>query len=154
MSHPFLNCIYVICNLSKIGTDGLFYLFNGISTPYGLFKAEIWFIYKCLIIIITIYIFIYVPLKLFFVFKFVYNNNLLTQLIKKQVFLSNTNNFLFDSGMWLEQVLQLWVSGPGSNGNTLYCQEPHYQMQFCLILRTTPFLRKRGRKGEEGLITL
>ena len=29
----------------------LVYLFNGISTPYELFKVEIWFIYKCLITI-------------------------------------------------------------------------------------------------------
>ena len=33
--------------------SGLIYLFNGISTPYGLFNAKIWFISKCLIIIIT-----------------------------------------------------------------------------------------------------
>ena len=29
----------------------LVYLFNSILTPYGLFNAKIWFIYKCLIII-------------------------------------------------------------------------------------------------------
>ena len=35
---------------------GLFYLFNAISTPNGLFTTNIWLIYKCLIIIITVYI--------------------------------------------------------------------------------------------------
>ena len=35
-------------------SDSLVYLFNGISTPYGLFNAEISFICKYLIIYITI----------------------------------------------------------------------------------------------------
>ena len=35
---------------------GLVYLFNDISTSYGLFNAEILFISKCLIVIVTIYI--------------------------------------------------------------------------------------------------
>ena len=35
---------------------GLVYLFNGISTLYGLFNAEIWLISKYMIIIIIIYI--------------------------------------------------------------------------------------------------
>ena len=34
----------------------LFGLFHDISTPYGLFKAEIWLISKSLIVIITIYL--------------------------------------------------------------------------------------------------
>ena len=33
----------------------MIYLFNGKSTPYGLLNAEIWFICKCLIVIITIF---------------------------------------------------------------------------------------------------
>ena len=39
----------------KLYKEGLFYLFNGISTPYGLFNVIIWLIYKCLIVIITIF---------------------------------------------------------------------------------------------------
>ena len=35
----------------------LVYLFNGISTPYGLFNTEIWLICKCFIIVISIHLF-------------------------------------------------------------------------------------------------
>ena len=35
----------------------LFYLADGISTPYVLFNAEIWLSTKCLLMILTIYIF-------------------------------------------------------------------------------------------------
>ena len=33
----------------------LFYLFNGIYTPHGLFTTEIWFFCKCFIVIINIF---------------------------------------------------------------------------------------------------
>ena len=39
-------------NISEI--LGFVYYFNGISIPLGLFNADIWFIFKCLITIITI----------------------------------------------------------------------------------------------------
>ena len=37
----------------RIIESKLLYLFNGIPIPYGLFSAEILFICKCLIVIIT-----------------------------------------------------------------------------------------------------
>ena len=51
--------------LAKNSWDIWFGLFNGISTPYGLFNAEIWFISKCSIIIVTFHIF-RIPLQSLF----------------------------------------------------------------------------------------
>ena len=62
------------CQLVDSVFPGLVYLFNGISTPHGLFKIEIWFIHKCLNTIITIYIF-NVPLHTFFTPHFYFSND-------------------------------------------------------------------------------
>ena len=43
------------CGGERVHICGLVYLFNGISTPYGLCDAEIWFICKCSIIILTMH---------------------------------------------------------------------------------------------------
>ena len=50
----------------------LVYLFNGISSPYGLFNAKIWFIIKCLLVIITLF-----SIEFFknYTFLFVYHNS-------------------------------------------------------------------------------
>ena len=83
---------------------GLVYFFNGISTPYGLSNAEIWFIYKCLIVMITVFsmfhfIFfnctssLFIGLhRIFWYQVFLSNINNLHALLWFQVFLSNTNN--------------------------------------------------------------
>ena len=52
---------------------GLVYLFNGTSISYSSSNAEIQFIYKCLIIIITIFITMYQISVLNCTFLFVYN---------------------------------------------------------------------------------
>ena len=62
---------------------GWVYLFNGISTPYRLFKAIIRFICKGLIVIITI------TSKC----RGIYPYPFVRTLIRHQVFLSNKNNF-------------------------------------------------------------
>ena len=79
----FYTEISLTITISNSGTE-MFGLFNGISTLYGLFIAEISFICKCLIKIITISIF-NIPLQSFFSIalflkKFFYKNHSLAQL--------------------------------------------------------------------------
>ena len=48
--------------------------FNGILTSFGLFSAEIWFICKCLIIILTTFTMFYCIFKCSFFFRFLFFN--------------------------------------------------------------------------------
>ena len=70
---------------------GLVYLSNGISTPYGLFNAEIWFICKCFFMFHSTLLAIIICRQLH---NFKYSNQIqiIWTVIWFQVFQSNTNN--------------------------------------------------------------
>ena len=107
------------------------YLFNGISIPYGLFDAEIWFIHKCLIVIITIFLmfhsaFLFVYNLLFtqlhnikhsYIMKIICTQlygikySFLIQIIFKQIYLNHRWDYHFRS---------VWAWGNGNEGMTSY----------------------------------
>ena len=123
---------------------------NGISTPSGSFNAGIWLICKYLVIIITIYIF-NIPSFFYCIFFICQQKSFVCTVIWYKLFLSNRNNFpsvLFDPYMGPLQVLPLWVTvdqGVMKGYFTLHRApelDPHHQMQFSNLLRTTTFLVK------------
>ena len=87
------SCFFHLNNNSCILFHGIWFgLFDIISTPYGLFNTEIWFVCKCLIII-TLYFQCSIPSYfLNCTFLYIYYNIYLHTILWYQVLLSNTNN--------------------------------------------------------------
>ena len=109
-----------------------FGLFNSISTPYGLFHAEIWFTCKRLIVIIMIFLMFY-----FFSGTFIYQLSFLYAVSN----IPNTNNFL-NRSIWpidgtLTGTTTPGQSGPISNANERMTKHPPELQIWSLIIGWT-----------------